>query len=107
MPKRFRRLLAGHEVRTAFEAGLADVQNGLLLAIAAVDFELVITLDQRLVHQQNLKELPIAVLVLVVPNNSWEVVRQFGPLTLQVVPNIPPRTLVQLFLDGRSDIATQ
>ena len=106
MPKRFRRLLVCHTVRTAFESGLADVQNGRLLARAAGEFDVVITLDQRLVHQQNLSVLPIAVLVLIVPNNSWDSVRQLGSAAFRTLATIEPKTLVQLFPDGRSNVVS-
>ncbi len=102
--KRLRRLLAGHEVRTAYELGLAGVENGRLLARAAGDFDLVITLDQRIVHQQNLKALPVAVLVLVVPNNSWPVVRALAGLIMEAIPTIEPRTLTLLHSDGRRKV---
>ncbi|SRR5258708_4948941 len=41
VPKRLRRSLAGHSVRTVVEAGWSGVQNGKPLALAAAEFDAV------------------------------------------------------------------
>jgi hypothetical protein len=45
--------LAGHFVQTVFELGWSNLANGALLASAEI-FDLLITTDQQLRHQQNL-----------------------------------------------------
>lgn len=59
-----------HEVDTAFERGWSDLSNSVLLQRAEDDgYELLITTDQNLRHQQNLAGLRLAVLVLL--STSW------------------------------------
>ena len=65
LPRPLARLLLGHEVRTVDEMGWSGTRNGPLLALAAADFEVLLTADQNLEHQQSLGALPIAVAVLV------------------------------------------
>lgn len=68
-PVPLRRSLPGHEVFTAYEKGWAQLQNGDLLAVAEVQFDLFITTDQNLRYQQNLSGRLLAILVL--PTTSW------------------------------------
>lgn len=65
-----RRHLTGHTVDTAFERGWSDLNNGDLLDRAEMDgYELLITTDQNLPHQQNLVDRRLAILVL--RSTSW------------------------------------
>ena len=69
-PVPLRRHLAGHSVDTAFERGWSDLHNSVLLERAEEDgYQLVITTDQNLRHQQNLADRQLAVLVLL--STSW------------------------------------
>jgi hypothetical protein len=67
--QRFRKELIGHEVITVPEAGWAGKKNGELLALAATNHQVFITVDRNLYFQQNLSSLYIAVLILVAPTN--------------------------------------
>lgn len=69
-PVPLRQHLVGHSVDTAFEKGWAHLQNGDLLESAEQEgYELFLTTDQNLPHQQNLSERSIRVLVLL--STSW------------------------------------
>jgi hypothetical protein len=62
--------LAGHTVATAYESGWDTLENGnLLQAAEASSFEVLVTTDQNLPHQQSLLRRPIAVVVL--GSTSW------------------------------------
>ena len=61
--------LADHYVKTAFEMGWAHLENGALLAAAENSFNLFITTDQQLRHQQNLTGRKLSILVLT--TTSW------------------------------------
>ena len=50
--------------------GWSGVKNGRLLALAATQFDAFITADQNLGYQQNLANLPIAVVVLAAHSNT-------------------------------------
>ena len=70
VPRRFARSLATHVVRTTVEMGWSGIKNGELLARAANEFDALVTVDKNLEYQQNLKALPIAVVVLYARSNE-------------------------------------
>lgn len=55
VPRRLKKEFAGHEVKTAQEAGFAGLKNGELLRAAQKEFDVPITVDMSMRHQQNLK----------------------------------------------------
>ncbi len=61
--------LVDHVVETVFELGWSRLKNGELLAAAEDSFNLLITTDQQLRHQQNLAERRLSILVLM--TTSW------------------------------------
>lgn len=61
--------LPGHQVETAFELGWSRLTNGELLAAAEGRFDVLVTTDRNLRHQQSLSGRKLAVLVL--PTTSW------------------------------------
>ena len=68
-PVPLRQLLTGHEVKTAFEMGWSELDNGDLLAAAEASFDVFVTTDQSLRYQQNLSGRHIGILIL--PTTSW------------------------------------
>ena len=64
VPARLSRALPSHTIRTVVEMGWSGVKNGKLLALAANDFDALITVDKNLPYQQNLNTLPVALIVL-------------------------------------------
>jgi predicted nuclease of predicted toxin-antitoxin system len=89
VPRRLKGDFLQHEVSTVIEAGFQGLKNGLLLESAAlVDFEVLITVDQNLTSQQNLKTLPLAVLVLVAPHNKYELLALLVPQALSALQSI-------------------
>ena len=65
LPRRLSRLLKDHDVRTVKQMGWSGLGNGALLSQAAIAFDIVLTPDQNIEFQQNLKQLPISVVVLI------------------------------------------
>jgi hypothetical protein len=61
---RLSRALVGHDVRTARQMGWAFIKNGELLALASERFDVFVTVDRNLPHQQNIRALPIAIIAL-------------------------------------------
>jgi predicted nuclease of predicted toxin-antitoxin system len=54
LPLDFRHSLAGHDVHTAERAGLKGAKNGELLRRAELaGYDILLTVDQGIVHQQN------------------------------------------------------
>ncbi len=74
-PVPLRRSLNGHIVATAYELGWSTVTNGDLIRLAEQEgYELLITTDNNLRYQQNLRSRSIAILVLT--TTSWPRIRQ-------------------------------
>ena len=96
VPRRFRRLLVGHEVKTTFEMGWADLSNGALLARARESFGAFVTVDQNLQFQQNLMALPLPVMVLAAPDNRFDTLAPYAPMVLRVLEQPLARELVRI-----------
>ncbi len=76
VPIGVRRFLAGHEVSTFVDTGWdLRLENGeLLKAAQSSGFDVMVTSDQNIRYQQNLKERPLALVVL--GSNIWPIVRE-------------------------------
>ena len=70
LPKKLKRSIEADFVQTVPEAGWASKKNGELLRLAEVDFDVLLTNDQNMEHQQNLKNFNLAFVVLVAPSND-------------------------------------
>ena len=66
---RLSRDIVGHEVKTARQMGWSTIKNGELLALAAQEFDVFVTVDRNLSFQQNLPTFDIAVIVLGASSN--------------------------------------
>lgn len=57
-------------MQTVPEAGWASKKNGELWRLAEINFDVLLTNDQNVEHQQNLKNFNLAFVVLVAPTND-------------------------------------
>jgi hypothetical protein len=89
-------LLSGHEVRTVAAVGWSGIENGELLRLAAEHFDVLITADSNLEHQQNLRTLPLSVVVLVASTNRLESLVPLVPELLELLKAPPPHRLVRI-----------
>ena len=64
MPKKLRRELPEFAISTAQEKGWSAFRNGELLRRAALEFDVLVTIDQRMRYQQNFARLDIGVVVI-------------------------------------------
>jgi hypothetical protein len=87
--RRLGRDLIEHEVQTVPQMGWAGVLDGDLLPLAAVEFDVFITVDRNLPYQQNLTVLDLAVLVLVARSNRLADLQPLVPEILAVIPVAP------------------
>ena len=71
--------------------GWSGKENGQLLRLAADSFDVLLTADRNLEHQQNLTTLPISVVVLVAPTNRIESLQTLVPELLELLKAMPPR----------------
>ncbi len=77
VPIGVREQLTGFSVVSAAEAGWAGLTNGDLIAAAeAAGFAIMVTADQNIRYQQNLKSRSLALVVLT--TNHWATIRTYG-----------------------------
>lgn len=97
MPRRFAHLLPRHEVTTAFDHGWDRLRNGVLLAASAnAGYDVVVTVDRRMKHEQNLETLPIAVIVICAGSNDFEVLTRMAPTVCAALERVRPRELIEV-----------
>ena len=86
--------LTSHDVETARQRGWSELLNGELLAASqGAGFDLFITTDQNLRHQQDLNRFAIAVFVLMVAN--WPALEPFASEIAAAVDKIQPQQYVE------------
>ena len=89
VPEPLRRALAGHDVHTAVEMGWSSLSNGDLLDSASgQSFDVFVTTDQNLRHQQNLTGRSLSILVLM--TTSWPQIRPKSDTVLRAVEALRP-----------------
>jgi predicted nuclease of predicted toxin-antitoxin system len=89
---RLGRDLISHEVRTARQMGWTTLKNGELLALAAAQFDVFVTVDRNLSFQQDIVSLPIAVVVLQARTNRLADLKPLLPSLLFAIDATPPGT---------------
>jgi hypothetical protein len=90
LPKKLKREVVADEVKTVPEVGWASKKNGELLRLAQLDFDVLLTNDQNLEHQQNLKRFDLAFVVLVALTNDIEDLKPLMPAANEAIRTIQP-----------------
>lgn len=99
--RRFRRHIAGHEIKTSREMRWDALANGLLLKAAAEGgFDVFISIDKNLEYEQNLKTLPLAVVVIDTPSSALTALVPFAPSILGLLNTPLERVLYIVQPDG-------
>ncbi len=96
LPRSLKQFLGGHQCRTVQEMGWSGQKNGALLALADVEFDVLVTMDQGIEYQQQLANLKIAVLVFSARSNQIEDLAPLVPAALDVLRNIQPGRVVRV-----------
>ncbi len=92
---RLRNDLPGHEVESVPLLGWAGIQNGELLRRAAdAGFDVLITMDSNMMHQQDLGRFRIALIALRARSNRIDDTRPLMPHVLKSLKSLKPGTLV-------------
>ena len=90
---RLKRDLPGHTVESVPLIGWAGLKNGALLAKAENKFDVLITMDGSMPHQQNLARFKIAVIALKAPSNRLADTRPLMPKVLGAITTAQPGTV--------------
>ena len=77
--------------------GWAGIENGELLRKAVeAGFDVLVTMDSNMVHQQNIGQYAISVVALRAQSNRLANTRPLMPALLALLPNIKPATVTFL-----------
>lgn len=90
LPRKLKRELPGHEVKTVPEAGWSGTKNGVLLQLMAGIYDVFITIDNNLQDQQKLASQPVRFIVLAAVNNKLETLVPLMPDVREALKTIQP-----------------
>lgn len=101
LPRLLKAALPTHEVALTELLGWKDLGNGRLLSTAQETFDVLLTTDTNLYHQQNVAQFNIAVVVLRAYKNDY---RSLHPLIHEVrilLPTVEPGKVYYLYADEK------
>ena len=99
-PAPLRHALKGHIVVEAMERGWDRLANGALIAAAeAAGFDLLLTTDKNIRHQQSLKGRRIA--FVVIGNQQWPVLRAYAARVVTAVNSATPGSFTEVEIPFR------
>jgi predicted nuclease of predicted toxin-antitoxin system len=93
VPSRLGPLLTGHSAVSVQRRGWASIKNGKLLALAAGEFDVLLTADKGMKYQRNLAILPVATLIVLARSNRLADLAPAVPVILEALAPLTPRTL--------------
>jgi hypothetical protein len=96
LPRGLKGLLEGFDVVTVPEQGWQSMKNGELLGRASHAFDVFVTADQNLEHQQNIASLPLAVVVLVAATNRLEAYQPLARKLGEAIRNARPGSITRV-----------
>lgn len=100
-PKPLKKYLPAHYVRTAWEQGWSQVENGALLEAAEkAAFDLLVTTDSNLKYQQNLSGRKIALIVLL--STNWVLVEKNVASIIQAIERARTGSYEEIALHGEN-----
>lgn len=96
IPRKVKRQLADHEVKTVPEAGWAGIKNGSLLRLAESSFDVFVTVDKNLAHQNDLSALDLAVVVLDALDNKIATLEPLVARAADAIKDLRPGQIVRI-----------
>jgi predicted nuclease of predicted toxin-antitoxin system len=92
LPHQLRHEVTGHDCTTVAFMGWSGVENGeLLRRAAAAGFDAVLTKDATVEYEQNLVNLPLAVVVLHAATNDIDDIRPLLPNLILSLDSLVPK----------------
>jgi hypothetical protein len=89
-----KRDFTGHDVLTVEEAGFKGLKNGQLLQAVSGQYDVLVTVDQSIQYQQNLKSFTIAIIVLKAKRSTYPMLKPLMPLVLETLEGIKPAEII-------------
>lgn len=94
VPSIVKRGLLERGIVSVQDMGWSGIKNGQLLQLVAAEFDVFITSDKNLRHQQNLSILDIAIILL--PSNQVPIVKALLSQIDEALSSIEPKSFVEL-----------
>ncbi len=101
MSKKLRRDLSPHEVSLSKEMGWEQLGNGVLLGKAEISFDVLLTMDTNIYHQQNVALYDIAVIVLRAYDNDYRSIFPLLPDLVELLEHTKPGEIYFLYVDEK------
>jgi predicted nuclease of predicted toxin-antitoxin system len=97
VPRPLKRELSNYDSQTVVEMGWAGKKNGELLNLMTRNgFTVLLTTDQNLRYQQNLRQAGVAVIVLLAPSNRLPDLLPLLPEACKVLDAIAPGEVTEV-----------
>ena len=97
VPRPLKRDLVGHDVWTVAEMGWSSKRNGELLKLMLAErFAALLTVDQNLEFQQNVRQSGIAVVVVASRANRLKELRPLVPQILKALARVSAGELIRV-----------
>jgi predicted nuclease of predicted toxin-antitoxin system len=80
----------GISCETVRDAGWSGKENGELLSLAEQQYEVLVTIDRNIRHQQNLTGRKISILIIRTVSNDYEDIRHLIPAAVEALKSIRP-----------------
>jgi hypothetical protein len=96
IPRLLGRHLDGHEVDIVSRRGWTGVKNGALLQLMHGEYDVFVTMDRGIEHQQNLARLSFGVLLIRAPSNRMIDLLPLVPAILEILTDVQPGKLFRV-----------
>jgi predicted nuclease of predicted toxin-antitoxin system len=93
LPRAFAALLPGHRIETTHQRRWSDLDDGPLLNAAEAEFDVLITMDQNLRFQQNLRGRTLRVVLIRAHSNRLTVLAPAAMAVLRALIEMEPGEL--------------
>ena len=91
-----KKALPTHNILTVSDMGWSGITNGRLLQLISGQFDLFLTVDTKMPHQQNLKGLPFAIFFLAIADNNFSSYTPLLPLLERNIPSALPGQIIHI-----------
>jgi predicted nuclease of predicted toxin-antitoxin system len=89
LPRKLKYDIPDHDVSTVIEMGWASIRNGQLLSRAQATYDVLLTVDRNMEHQQDIAIYDLAV-VLIARSNKRQTLGALVPALLAILDVVQP-----------------
>lgn len=101
LPRKLRQHFPLQQVSLTKELGWQQYSNGELLGLAQTEFDVLLTVDANIYHQQKVALYSITVIVLRVYDNRYESIVPLLPEVMRLLEEVQPGEIRYVYADER------